>query len=281
MQIKIVNNFLTLDVEEWFDAEIPRRKLISSPDENTNIEKQVDLFIDICNRLEIKSTCFFVGKVAVKKPHLVRKLHANGHEIASHSYAHRLVYDMTPDTFRQDLHKSIEVLENITGEKIKGFRAPSLSVNASIVDWFYKILEEENIVYSSSVYPAKTFLYGMPEAPNCIHRVEDSSVIEIPQQLLNLLILKTGVAGGTYFRLFPGWFIKKFIQHKNKRGNPVYIYIHTWELIYKKYPVSLSLLESIIQYWGIKKNPEKIEDLCRSIKTSFLRMDVFTETFDF
>lgn len=100
---KKVSNFLTLDVEEWFDAEIPRRKLTSPPNENTAIEKQVDLFLGICERLRIKSTCFVIGKVAEKKPHIVRKLHQNGHEIASHSYAHKLVYSMSPAEFKADL----------------------------------------------------------------------------------------------------------------------------------------------------------------------------------
>ena len=276
---KTISNFLTFDVEEWFDAEIPRRKLTFVPDESTAIEKQTDLFIDICKRLNIKSTCFVVGKVAQKKPQIVKKLYGNGHEIASHSYSHSLVYNMTSENFRKDLHQSVEVLQNITGEKVKGFRAPSFSVNSGIADWFYKILEEENIVYSSSVYPAKTFLYGMPESPQDIHRVKNSSVIEIPLQLLNIGILKSGITGGTYLRVFPKWLIKRFIINKNKNGKNIFIYIHPWELLFQKYPVNLSLTESLIQYWGIKRNKNKVEQLCKVFKSSFERMDRFAETF--
>jgi polysaccharide deacetylase family protein (PEP-CTERM system associated) len=277
---KTISNFLTFDVEEWFDAEIPRRRLTFVPDENTAIEKQTDLFIDICKRLNIKSTCFVVGKLAQKKPKIVKKLHQEGHEIASHSYAHHLIYDMTPDVFRNDLQHSIEVLENITGDKIKGFRAPSFSINASTADWFYKVLEEENIIYSSSVYPAKTFLYGMPKSSGNIHKIEDTSVIEIPLQLLDTGLLKTGVSGGTYLRVFPEWFIKRFIIRKNKNGKSIFIYLHPWELIYQKYPVNLSLTESIIQYWGIKDHRDKVERLCNRFKNSFERMDRFAETFE-
>jgi polysaccharide deacetylase family protein (PEP-CTERM system associated) len=272
---KKVSNFLTLDVEEWFDAEIPRRKLTASPDENTAIEKQVDIFLGICERLQIKSTCFVIGKLAEKRPHIVKKLHLNGHEIATHSYAHKLVYSMSPVEFKEDLHKSIVILEDLTGESVKGFRAPSLSVNADCADWFYKTLEGEKIVYSSSVYPGKTFLYGMPGANPLIHRVEGTSIMEIPQQLMNLGFLKTGVAGGTYLRLLPAWFIKAFITNKNKKGYPVFIYVHPWELIFQKYPVKLSFIESIIEYFGIKGNPTKIENVCNSIKISFVRMDHF------
>jgi polysaccharide deacetylase family protein (PEP-CTERM system associated) len=274
---KTISNFLTFDVEEWFDAEIPRRKLTFVPDECTAIEKQTDLFIDICKRLNIKSTCFVVGKVAQKKPQIVKKLYGNGHEIASHSYSHNLIYNMTPEIFRRDLRQSIEIVENITGEKIKGFRAPSFSINSGIANWFYKILEEENIVYSSSVYPAKTFLYGMPESPPNIHKVKDNSVIEIPLQLLNIGILKTGVTGGTYLRVFPKWLIKRFIINKNKNGKNIFIYIHPWELLYQRYPVNLSLSESIIQYWGIRRNLSKIENLCTQLKGTFKRIDQFVE----
>jgi polysaccharide deacetylase family protein (PEP-CTERM system associated) len=279
MQDKIYN-FLTLDVEEWFDAEIPRRNLTNIPDDNTPIEEQIDLYLDICNRLNVKSTCFVIGKLAENKPHLVRKLHENGHEIASHSYAHKLVYSMSPTEFRKDLHKSISTLENLTGEKVKGFRAPSWSVNAKIADWFYKILEEESLIYSSSVYPAQMFLYGMPEAPQYIHRAGNTSLMEIPQQLLNFRVFSAGFAGGTYLRLLPSNLIKWGIRLKNKQGNPVFIYLHPWELTYQKYSVNLSFIERIIQYWGVKRNAEKITSVCKKIAASFERMDKFIEAFN-
>jgi polysaccharide deacetylase family protein (PEP-CTERM system associated) len=276
---KTISNFLTFDVEEWFDAEIPKKKLTYIPDDNTSIEKQTDLFIEICNRLNIKSTCFVVGEVAQKKPQVVKKLHRNGHEIASHSYNHCLVYNMTPENFRMDLHKSIEVLQNLTGEKVKGFRAPSFSVNSNISDWFYKILGEENIIYSSSVYPAKTFLYGMPESSDEIHKIKDSSIIEIPLRLLDIGLFKTGVAGGTYLRVFPEWVIKKFINSNNSKGKSIFIYLHPWELTYQKYPVNLSIIENIIQYWEIKNNMLKLEHICIPIKDSFIRIDKYIEVF--
>ena len=109
-----VPNFLTFDVEEWFDAEIPRRKIKGKTDFATNVEKQVDVFIDICSRLEVKSTCFVVGKLAKKKPNLVKKLYNAGHEIASHSYSHKLIYSMSPNEFRNDLIKSVAVIAEAT-----------------------------------------------------------------------------------------------------------------------------------------------------------------------
>ncbi len=267
----MINNFLTLDVEEWFDAEIPRRKLSTFP-EKTNIENQVDLFLDLCNKLEIKSTCFIVGKLAEKKVKIVKKIHNEGHEIASHSYSHNLIYNMSANEFRNDLQKSISILEDITGVKVKGFRAPSWSVNNHISSWFYEVLEEQGLSYSSSVYPGKTFLYGMPEAPVLIHKPINSSIIEIPQSLLKIGMFKIGFAGGTYLRIFPSWFVRNRIINKNNRGESVFVYLHPWELIFTKYPVKLSLPESFIQYFGIKRNANKLEKVCN--KTfKFIKMN--------
>lgn len=277
MKEKVIN-FLTLDVEEWFDAEIPRIKLTTLPDEDTDIEAQIEIYIEICNRLNIKSTCFVLGKLAEKKPHIVKRLYENGHEIASHSYTHKLIYSMSPAEFREDLHRSVGILGNLTGEKVKGFRAPSWSVNSEISGWFYRILEEEKLQYSSSVYPATTFLYGMPDANTGIHKPYGSSVIEIPQQLLSFGGFRTGFAGGTFFRVFPAWYIKRVIRFKNKQGLLVFIYLHPWELIYQKYPVELSLSESIIQYWGVRRNLKKLKNICNSFQQSFQRLDRFIET---
>lgn len=272
------NNFLTFDIEEWFDAELVRRKLKIIPEGDNLIDKQVDIFIDICNKFNIKSTCFVLGKLANKNPRIVKKLHLEGHEIASHSFSHKLIYSMTPAEFQKDLHTSIGILEDITGVRIKGFRAPSWSVNSDIAGWFYRVLEEEGLIYSSSVYPAKTFLYGMPESTGQIHKGAGTSVFEIPQQLLNLGLFKTGVSGGFFFRIFPAWFIKKFITSSNLKGRQVFLYFHPWELNSAKYPVNLSLFERILQYYGIKGNPYKIEQMCLAFNSSFVRMDHFIDS---
>jgi len=267
-------------VEEWFDAEIPRRRLISEPKHLTEIEAQLDIFLSICKEYTIEATCFVTGKLAERKPHLVRKLADHGHEIASHSYGHKMVCSMSPDEFRQDIHRSIAVLEDVVGDKVKGYRAPSWSINANIKNWFYGVLTEEGILYSSSVYPAKSILYGMPSAPKYIHKVQDCNIIEIPQQLLNLGFGKLGFAGGAYLRLFPTWFIKEMIYVKNRNGLNVFLYMHPWELKYERYPVKLSIFENVLQYYGVRNNLYKIRDICNAIKSTIIRMDVFAHRFE-
>lgn len=266
-------NFLTLDVEEWYEAEFIQ-EVGGCPDGSkySLLEDQVDLFIDLCANWGVKATCFVTGEVGLRYPEVVKKLACQGHEIASHSLRHKLVYNMDPQSFRSDLWESVRLLEDLTGQKVFGFRAPSLSVNKAVSGWFYEALENEGIIYSSSVYPAKNFLYGYPEAAPDIHIVPGQRIVEMPQQLWNLGFAKIGFAGGAYLRLLPAWLVNHLIQTKNAEGKPVFIYAHPWELIAKQYPVRLSLAKHMIQNWGIKWNAAKLDRIIGKNQDSFVRM---------
>lgn len=199
-------DFLTFDVEDWYmanyDDEIP-----SYPASASRIDWETDRLLSLCDDYRIKATCFCVGKLAEERPEIVRKFHQAGHEIASHGYGHRVVYRMTPEAFKADLNKSIRILEDCTGDKIKGFRAPSWSVKSEILPWFYSILEEAGITYSSSVYPAQTYLFGIRGFPEIIHRPEvagcKTSVFEVPQILTSIFGQKVGFSGGFFTKTFP------------------------------------------------------------------------------
>jgi peptidoglycan-N-acetylglucosamine deacetylase len=276
----MVNNFLTFDVEEWYEAEfIQQTGYRPGAGERSQLSRQVDIFLGLCEKWEVKATCFVTGEVGRKHPQVVRKLFERGHEIASHSMEHKLIYDLDPASFRKDLKASLALLEGITGAKVRGFRAPSLSVNGKVRQWFYQILEEEGFKYSSSVYPAKNFLYGYPEADPVIHMVPGRRIVEIPQQLLDLGFTRLGFAGGAYLRLFPVWLVKSLIAKKNKAGKPVYIYAHPWELAYGKYPVKLSLAKTLIQNWGIPWNAAKISKIIGKHRESFVQMADFAKVF--
>ena len=150
-----------------------------------------------------------------------------GHEIASHSYEHKLCYSLSQEEFKHDTENSIKILEDITGKIVKGYRAPSWSVNEEISDWFYKTLAECSITYSSSVYPGKTFLYGYPEFGDRIKIIGNTGVLEIPQKLF-FCGKKIGCSGGFFLRLFPEKLISNFLKNLDE---PSFIYIHPWELI--------------------------------------------------
>lgn len=247
--------FLTLDVEEWFHVDYRNLDLNKYQYDGTNLEDNIDRFILLCARNNIKSTCFVLGKVAERKPRIVDKLFKAGHEIASHGYEHRLIYDMNPKEFEIDLIKSCNILQDIIGEKVLGFRAPCWSVNMDVLSWFYPILEAAGIKYSSSVYPAKTFLYGIPGFPEKAHYPNingtKSAVIEVPVPIVNIFGIKVGFSGGFYFGIFPLWFIKKCVKENINKGNMVFIYLHPREIDTSNKKSSLPVTARFIHYVGV------------------------------
>jgi peptidoglycan/xylan/chitin deacetylase (PgdA/CDA1 family) len=172
---------------------------------------------------------------------------------------------MTSEAFRTDLRKSIRLLEDLTGEKISGFRAPSWSVSAQILPWFYKILEEEGLTYSSSVYPARTYLFGIPDFPEKIHRPDiggvSSSIYEVPQGLTSILGQRVGFSGGFFLRLFPAWYIKAALSRKNRQGTPVFLYLHPREIDPKAGRLPLKPIDRFVHYWNVSGTEAKLRNI--------------------
>lgn len=282
MQPKATNNFVTFDIEEWYSANYASLDLRLIDDNSNHLEKNVDRLLEICDEHGIKTTHFIVGDIARNKPGVVKKIHLAGHEIASHSYAHELIYSMTPGQFREDLRISCDLLEQITGEKVSGFRAPSWSVKEETLPWFYENLHEQGIIYSSSVFPGKTFLYGIPGFAETIHQpVIDGvkqQVWEIPQTLFSFLGKKTGFSGGFYLRALPGWFITRMMKAKNKDGKSVFIYLHPREIDPDSPRLKLPLLERFIHYYGVNGCEVKFQKLIGKFNGSFVRMDDFIKS---
>ncbi len=271
-------NFLTFDIEEWHDGEFTRNKVQTSNFNNSDLDHQVDLIIEICGQYECKATCFVTGHIAKNKPWLVKRLYDSGHEIASHSFSHKMISRMTSNEFREDLHKSVTTLSDLIGDNILGFRAPSWSVDKNCLPWFYDALGLAGIVYSSSIYPGKTSLFGIPDANPNIHFMAEHGVIEIPQQLVRIGNQSIGFAGGAFFRLFPRILIKKLVRMKNNMGNPVFIYIHPWELSKNDTrQVKVSVLEYLIMNWGISWNQEKLSNVIREFRNTFVTMGEYSQ----
>lgn len=279
-----MNNFLTFDIEEWYHANYDSVSTEQYKNTSTNLESNVDRIIDLCGAHNVKSTCFVLGELADSKPQIVQKLHQAGHEIASHGYAHRLVHTMTPSEFKEDLKKSCDSLEHIIGEKVLGFRAPSWSVKRENLEWFYEILAEQGLIYSSSVYPAHTYLYGIPgflQAPHFpVIQGKQMDILEIPQSVIGFGEKKVGFAGGFYLRFSPKWFIEMMIRLKNKNGQPVFIYLHPREIDINQPTLVLEGLEKFIHYHGIGNCERKLEGLIKEFSSTFVRMDKFGETYE-
>jgi polysaccharide deacetylase family protein (PEP-CTERM system associated) len=270
-------NFITFDIEEWYVANFDSVDMGAFSDDSNHLEKNVDRLLHICNEQAVKSTCFILGDIAAKKPHIVRKIHSQGHEVASHSLLHRLVYLMTVDEFREDLRQSCDLLEQLTGEKVIGYRAPSWSVNEKVLPWFYEILAEQGILYSSSVFPGKTFLYGIPGFPQKIHQPfvggVQQKVWEIPQSLYSFAGKKVGFTGGFYLRFFPGFFVRKQIKSVNQKGKSAFIYLHPREIDPNTPRLNLPIIEKTIHYWGVGSCEAKFVRTISAFQPTFVRMD--------
>jgi len=272
-----INNFITFDIEEWFHANYEGLDTSQYRGISTNLESNVDRLIDICDGYGVKSTCFILGDVAKNKPYVVKKLFEAGHEIASHGSSHKLIYPMTPEEFRADLKASSDRLEQITGQKVVGFRAPSWSVKREMLGWFYEVLAEEGFLYSSSVYPAKNTIFGIPNFPDIPHYPTSNPVLEIPQSVMNFFGNKVGYAGGGYLRFFPTWLIKQQIRKNNKEGKPVFIYAHPREIDIHQPRLKLGVMDDYFHYQGIGGCEEKLSSLLEEFKQSFIRMDEYVK----
>jgi len=282
MKTASTKNFVTFDVEEWYSANYTSVDASQFNDSAGHLEKNVDRLLEICAQHSIKATHFIVGDIATNKPHIVKKIHRAGHEVASHSYKHEVVFRMTPAEFKEDLRVSCDLLEQITGEKVLGFRAPSWSVNKNTLAWFYPILHEQGLLYSSSVFPGKTFLYGIPGFPETILQpVIDGikqPVWEIPQTLFSFLGKKFGFSGGFYLRALPGWFVAKMVKSKNEQAKNVFLYLHPREIDPNSPRLTLPFVENFIHYYGVKGCESKFSKIAGKFKGTFVRMDDFIKS---
>ncbi len=254
-------NFLTLDIEEWYHANYDGFDAASYEGAETNLEPLVDRLIDLFAERGVKTTAFVLASVAERKPAVVKKLAAAGHEIASHGYGHELVYRMGPERFAADLDRASKILADLTGEMPAGFRAPSFSVRREMLGWFYDSLEQAGFAYSSSVFPGQTFLYGVPGFPLAPHRPEVDgkrrSLFEFPVPLVKL----AGKQMGLYLRLFSAGMIRRRIERDNRAGRPVVLYVHPREIDPDQPRLPLPPLQRLIHYWGIRGSEQKLRRL--------------------
>jgi polysaccharide deacetylase family protein (PEP-CTERM system associated) len=228
----MITNYLTVDVEDYFQVSafediVGKDKWEHYP---LRVEENTKKILDIFDSYNVKATFFILGWIAEKFPALVKEIDAKGHEIGCHSYYHRLVYDLTPDEFREDTRKTKDLLEHLTGRKVLGYRAPSYTITKRSL-WALDILEELGFAYDSSIFPIYHDRYGLPGAPRFEYKLPDHDLIEYPISTSIIMGRKIPVAGGGYFRLFPYWFMRMALKKINVREQqPFIFYFHPWEI---------------------------------------------------
>lgn len=233
MKSQAMVNAMTVDVEDYFqvsafEAHIARNQWDGLPH---RVEQNTLRILDLFETHQVKATFFTLAWVAERYPQLIRRIVAGGHELASHGYEHTRVTDQTPEQFRQDLKISRQILEDIGGQAVIGYRAASYSIIAKNL-WALEILEAEGYQYSSSIYPVKHDLYGIPDAPRFAFRPDNApGLLEIPISTLPVFGRNMPCGGGGFFRLYPYPVSKwayRFINGREKQ--PGIFYFHPWEI---------------------------------------------------
>ena len=225
---------MTIDVEDYFhvsafDGIVPRHQWEHL---ESRVVANTERLLDIFAEFSVCGTFFILGCVAERYPSLVRRIKDAGHEIASHGYAHRLIYDQTPAAFREDVRKAKQLLEDASGVAVRGYRAPSYSITLRSL-WAVDILIDEGYSYDSSIFPIHHDRYGIPTSPRHPYRLTRGgrSLIEGPGSTTRLASMNLPIGGGGYFRILPYGWTKWGIGRVNRlEGRPAIFYLHPWEI---------------------------------------------------
>ena len=230
-----VTNILTIDVEDWYmDTDISTWDSYED-----RVVQSTQEILNLLDETNTQATFFVVGYVAEYFPALIEDIKDRGHEIGTHGYSHTSIKKQTPSEFEEDLLKSVRILEKITKDKIRGHRACEFSI-VEETSWAIDILKKNRLKYDSSIFPVKTHLYGVPDAPLYPYHISSSNIkivnsdedfLEFPLSVYSFPIVHKNipVAGGFYLRMFPYCFIKHAMKKINKMGQPATFYIHPWE----------------------------------------------------
>lgn len=278
-------NYLSIDVEDYFH--VSAFETISPPSSwsarELRVEKNTDRILHILDECQVKATFFVLGWVAERCPNLVRRIADDGHEIASHGYGHCLVNKQDRATFRQDICSSKALLEDLTGEIVSGYRAPSYSISPQTF-WAFDELYEAGFKYDSSIFPVAHDLYGIRDWPrfamiaarepdgnwqSCeIASAGCPSLVEFPITTLRLAGRNLPIAGGGYFRFYPYRVTQWGLQRINQIDKqPFVFYLHPWEFDPAQPRMPGAKLKSRVRhYLNLHKTEARFKRLLRDFK---------------
>ena len=260
-----VLNAMTVDVEDYFhvsafDGVVPRSRWETL---ECRVERNTDRLLELFSETGIRATFFVLGWVAERYPGLVTRIAEHGHEVASHGFAHRLVYDLTPAAFRDDIRRSKALLEQASGAAVEGYRAPSYSVTPRSL-WALDILIDEGFTYDASIFPIHHDRYGIPLSPRHPYWLNraSGSIIEAPASTVRWGVLNFPVAGGGYFRILPyGWTRWGISRINRAERRPAIFYMHPWEIDPDQPRLSGGLLSRFRHYRNLDKTEERLRRL--------------------
>jgi polysaccharide deacetylase family protein (PEP-CTERM system associated) len=265
-------NALSIDVEDWYHAELVRR-LPSRGPAAARVAGATAPVLELLERYAVRATFFVVGEVVRDEPDLVRRIHDRGHEIACHGMTHRPLWELTPAEFDRELADFKRVTHDVLGPatEICGFRAPIFSLNAA-TSWALPILVRHGYAYDASVFPLRGPLYGVPGAPLDIYPLDTndparaapgSPLYEVPVAVYQAAGVRLPVGGGIYLRLLPRWLLIGLLR-RIRRSRPVVLYVHPWETDRGTPATGLPLAPRLAMSAGVGSALAKVEALLQA-----------------
>jgi polysaccharide deacetylase family protein (PEP-CTERM system associated) len=265
----VAGTILSFDVEEHFRIEAasgltldPALKACYAE----RLEPSTRWLLDLLDRHGHRATFFILGEVARHQPELVRAVHRAGHEVASHGWDHRRILAMDHNSFREDVRRSKDALEQVTGEAVVGYRAPTFSVTRR-TSWAVDVLADLGMLYDSSIYPVRHDRYGIPHAPRTPFCARGSrrEILEFPPATLRLGGVNVPIGGGGYFRLLPLSLMERALAQVRRDGRPpvAMLYFHPWEFDPNQPRLPLRRASRFRTYVGISRSQVRLETLLR------------------
>jgi polysaccharide deacetylase family protein (PEP-CTERM system associated) len=285
-QPKLVNrdqtvNVVSVDVEDYFHAEsfsdvVDRDRWSTYA---SRVEVNTRRLLESLARIDVHGTFFILGWVAERFPHIVREIAAAGHELACHSYWHRLIYKLEPSEFREDTRRAKDIIEQTAGQQIYGYRAPTYSVTDRSL-WALEILSELGFTYDSSIFPIHHDRYGIPGAPREPFRFQTPSgpLIEFPITTFRVAGHNMPVGGGGYLRLLPALYTRVGLRSVAKEGLPVVVYIHPWEIDPEQPRLPGRFTSRLRHYTNLGVTMRKFEDVLQAGKYTSFRESGLADT---
>ena len=265
-----VTNAMSIDVEDYFhvsafDGVVPRTRWNSL---ESRVCANTHRLLDLFDEFHVRSTFFVLGWVAERYPGLVRDIASRGHEVASHGYAHRLIYDQTPAAFRHDIRRAKRLIEDACGRSVRGYRAPSYSITPRSL-WALDIMLEEGYGYDASIFPIRHDRYGIPVSERKPYLIERQigTLAEVPGSTTRLGPFNLPVAGGGYFRLLPYAWTRWGIGRINRlESRPAIFYLHPWEIDPGQPRLPAGRLARIRHYRNLEHTEARLRQLLRDFR---------------
>lgn len=259
---------ITVDVEEYFHTEAASSAIAFDHWSTlpSRVQASTDTLLELFAAHGVKGTFFVLGWVAERHPALLRTIANAGHELACHSYRHRAVFRLSAHEFAEDTHRAKSAIEDASGKRVIGYRAPSFSITPG-TEWAFDELAELGFLYDSSVHPIAHDFYSNTAASRDPHRLRNG-LLEIPISTARVFGKNLPIAGGGYLRMLPFWYSKWGLTLRMRQAPhiPIVLYMHPWEIDPEQPRLALSGRSRFRQYTNLRSMRTKIERLMQSMR---------------